>query len=130
MCRIRRSADQCRFPTASRPVYFPRATARGCCSHILPRHGAHARFFANPGRAGFPHAIGFPAAPKTAQRRKARQGVDPMTGLYFEEFQEGQVFDHAMSRTVSEMDNVMFCSLTMNPQPLHLDEEFAKRTEF
>ena len=53
-----------------------------------------------------------------------------MAGLYFEEFQEGQIFDHAMSRTVSEMDNVLFCSLTMNPQPLHLDEEFAKQTEF
>jgi acyl dehydratase len=53
-----------------------------------------------------------------------------MTGLYFEEFEEGQVFDHALSRTVSEMDNVLFSTLTMNPQPLHLDEEFAKRTEF
>jgi acyl dehydratase len=53
-----------------------------------------------------------------------------MPGLYFEEFEEGQVFDHAISRTVSEMDNVLFCSLTMNPQPLHLDEEFAKQTEF
>ena len=53
-----------------------------------------------------------------------------MTGLYFEQFDEGQVFDHAMSRTVSETDNVLFCSLTMNPQPLHLDEEFAKQTEF
>ena len=53
-----------------------------------------------------------------------------MTGLYFEEFEEGQVFDHAMSRTVSEMDNVLFSTLTKNPQPLHLDEEFAKRTEF
>ena len=45
-----------------------------------------------------------------------------MTGLYFEQFDEGQVFEHAMSRTVSETDNVLFCSLTMNPQPLHLDE--------
>ena len=53
-----------------------------------------------------------------------------MTGLYFEEFEEGQVFEHAMSRTVTEMDNVLFSALTMNPQPLHLDEEFAKRTEF
>ena len=53
-----------------------------------------------------------------------------MAGLYFEQFDEGQVFDHAMSRTVSETDNVLFCSLTMNPQPLHLDEEFAKQTEF
>ena len=53
-----------------------------------------------------------------------------MAGLYFEEFTEGQVFEHAMSRTVTEMDNVLFSTLTMNPQPLHLDEEFAKKTEF
>jgi acyl dehydratase len=53
-----------------------------------------------------------------------------MAGLYFEEFTVGQVFEHAMSRTVTEMDNVLFSTLTMNPQPLHLDEEFAKTTEF
>ena len=53
-----------------------------------------------------------------------------MAGLYFEEFEEGQVFEHAMSRTVTEMDNVLFTTLTMNPQPLHLDAEFAKTTEF
>jgi acyl dehydratase len=53
-----------------------------------------------------------------------------MPGLYFEDFFVGQVFDHAMSRTVTEMDNVLFSTLTMNPQPLHLDEEFAKTTEF
>jgi len=53
-----------------------------------------------------------------------------MAGLYFEEFVEGQVFEHAIRRTVTEMDNVLFTTLTMNPQPLHLDEEFAKTTEF
>jgi acyl dehydratase len=53
-----------------------------------------------------------------------------MAGLYFEEFFEGQVFEHALSRTVTEMDNVLFTTLTMNPQPLHLDAEFAKTTEF
>src|SRR6516162_2141902 len=53
-----------------------------------------------------------------------------MAGLYFEEFEEGQIFEHAISRTVTEMDNVLFTTLTMNPQPLHLDEEFAKQTEF
>ncbi len=53
-----------------------------------------------------------------------------MAGLYFEDFHEGQVFDHALSRTVTEMDNVLFSTLTLNPQPLHLDEEFAKTTEF
>src|SRR6202035_536212 len=54
---------------------------------------------------------------------------DRMAGLYFEEFSEGQVFEHAMSRTVTEMDNVLFTTMTMNPQPLHLDAEFAKTTE-
>src|ERR1700693_1859682 len=53
-----------------------------------------------------------------------------MAGLYFEDFHEGQTFEHALSRTVTEMDNVLFSTLTMNPQPLHLDEEFAKQTEF
>src|SRR6516162_2833769 len=53
-----------------------------------------------------------------------------MAGLYFDEFEEGQVFEHAISRTVTEMDNVLFSTLTMNPQPLHLDEEFARTTEF
>ncbi len=53
-----------------------------------------------------------------------------MAGLYFEDFVEGQLFEHALTRTVTEMDNVLFTTLTMNPQPLHLDAEFAKTTEF
>ncbi len=53
-----------------------------------------------------------------------------MAGLYFEEFSDGQVFEHALTRTVTEMDNVLFTTLTMNPQPLHLDAEFARTTEF
>src|SRR4029077_15813112 len=60
-----------------------------------------------------------------AQRRRRA-----MAGLYFEEFEEGQIFEHAIRRTVTEMDNVLFSTLTMNPQPLHLDEEFAKQTGF
>lgn len=53
-----------------------------------------------------------------------------MAGLFFEQFHEGQVFEHAIRRTVTEMDNVLFTTLTMNPQPLHLDAEFARATEF
>lgn len=53
-----------------------------------------------------------------------------MSGLYFEEFQVGQVFEHPWSRTVTETDNVLFSTLTMNPQPLHLDAHFAAGTEF
>src|SRR5436305_1346593 len=53
-----------------------------------------------------------------------------MAGLYFEEFSEGQVFEHALTRTITETDNVLFRTMTRNPQPLHLDAEFAKTTEF
>lgn len=53
-----------------------------------------------------------------------------MSGLYYEQFEVGMEFRHALTRTVTEMDNVLFCALTHNPQPLHLDEEFGRNTEF
>ena len=53
-----------------------------------------------------------------------------MPGMWFEEFEVGQVVRHALTRTVTEADNVLFTTMTMNPQPLHLDAEFAKGTEF
>ena len=53
-----------------------------------------------------------------------------MAGLYFEEFTIGQVFKHQPGRTVTEADNVLFTTMTMNPQPLHLDAAFASQTEF
>ncbi|GMU70162.1 MAG: MaoC family dehydratase [Steroidobacteraceae bacterium] len=54
-----------------------------------------------------------------------------MAGLYFEEFNVGQVFRHAVRRTVTEADNVFFSALTHNPAALHLDEEYCRsETEF
>jgi acyl dehydratase len=53
-----------------------------------------------------------------------------MPGKYFEELEVGAIIKHRLGRTVTEMDNVLFSSLTMNPQPLHLDEEFARKTQF
>jgi acyl dehydratase len=53
-----------------------------------------------------------------------------MTGLYFEEFEPGMVIRHSVTRTVTETDNLLFTALTMNPQPLHLDEEFAKSSMY
>lgn len=53
-----------------------------------------------------------------------------MAGLYYEDFEPGRVFDHAITRTVTEYDNMMFSCLTMNPQPLHIDRHFAAKTEF
>lgn len=53
-----------------------------------------------------------------------------MTGKYFDELNIGDHIRHSQGRTITEMDNVLFCALTMNTQPLHLNEDFAARTEF
>jgi acyl dehydratase len=53
-----------------------------------------------------------------------------MSGKYFEDLAVGQRFQHPRGRTITEMDNVLFSALTMNTQPLHIDEEFAKGTVF
>jgi acyl dehydratase len=53
-----------------------------------------------------------------------------MAGLYYEQFSIGQTFEHAIRRTVTETDNVLFTALTHNPAALHLDEEYGKTTEF
>jgi acyl dehydratase len=53
-----------------------------------------------------------------------------MTGKYFEELEVGQRIAHGRARTVTEADNLLFCGLTMNTQPLHMDEEFARASQF
>ena len=53
-----------------------------------------------------------------------------MAGKYFEDLPVGAVFVHQPSRTVTETDNLLITTLTMNTQPLHLDAEFAGKTEF
>jgi acyl dehydratase len=52
-----------------------------------------------------------------------------MAGKYFEELTVGDAFTHQPSRTVTETDNLLFSALTLNPQPLHLDAEFARTTQ-
>ena len=55
----------------------------------------------------------------------------PRGGLYFEAFSVGQVFHHRLTRTVTQMDNVLFSNMTLNPQPLHIDAHFcATETEW
>ena len=53
-----------------------------------------------------------------------------MQGLYFEELEVGRVWEHAIRRTVTEMDNTLFSCLTHNPQPLHIDHHFAAASEW
>ena len=53
-----------------------------------------------------------------------------MAGLYFEEFFEGQTFEHELRKTLTESDNMMFSTMTLNPQPLHIDRHFAEQTDW
>jgi acyl dehydratase len=55
----------------------------------------------------------------------------PRGGLYFEDFAVGRVFAHRLTRTVTQMDNMLFSNMTLNPQPLHIDAHFcATETEW
>lgn len=53
-----------------------------------------------------------------------------MAGLWFDELTVGQVFQHAIRRTVTETDNILFSTLTHNPAQLHLDAEYMKDSEY
>jgi acyl dehydratase len=53
-----------------------------------------------------------------------------VAGLWFDELSVGQVFHHAIRRTVTETDNLLFSTMTHNPAQLHLDEDYMKGTEY
>lgn len=47
-------------------------------------------------------------------------------GMYFEDFIAGEVVEHKLTRTVTQMDNMLFSNMTLNPQPLHIDAHFCE----
>ena len=51
-------------------------------------------------------------------------------GRYFEDFAVGDVYEHALGRTITTTDNIWFTLLTQNTAPLHFDHDYASRTEF
>lgn len=51
-------------------------------------------------------------------------------GMWFEQFEVGMVVPHALTRTITESDNVNFSTTTLNPAPLHIDAEYAATTAF
>lgn len=53
-----------------------------------------------------------------------------MPGLYLDEFQVGHVFHHELRKTLTESENMTFSTMTMNPQPLHIDRHFSEGTEW
>ena len=50
----------------------------------------------------------------------------PRGGLYFEDFVAGTLYKHRLTRTVTQMDNMLFSNMTLNPQPLHIDRHFCE----
>ena len=52
-----------------------------------------------------------------------------MAGKYYEQLEVDMVFEHLPHRTITETDNFLFTTMTHNPQPLHIDTEFAKSTQ-
>ena len=53
-----------------------------------------------------------------------------MAGRFYDQWTIGDTIIHDIRRTVTETDNLLFTTMTHNPQPLHLDAEFAKASEF
>lgn len=51
----------------------------------------------------------------------------PRGGLYYEAFEVGEVIEHGLTRTITQADNMLFCNMTLNPQPLHIDRHFCER---
>ena len=53
-----------------------------------------------------------------------------MPGKYYDDLKVGLTFQHSLGRTITEADNTFFSALTMNTQPLHLNEDFSSKTQF
>lgn len=51
-------------------------------------------------------------------------------GRYFEDFEIGDVYSHALGRTITQNDNIWFTLMTQNTAPLHFDAHYAAQTEF
>ncbi len=48
-------------------------------------------------------------------------------GVFYEDFAPGEVVEHRYTRTVTQMDNMLFSNMTLNPQPLHIDRHFCEQ---
>src|SRR3974377_1720926 len=60
----------------------------------------------------------------------AEAGESTVAGLYFEQFEPGQRFEHLVRRTVTQTDNLLFSALPINPAAIHLDAEYSRGTPF
>jgi acyl dehydratase len=77
-------------------------------------------FVAKSWRKSTTHAEENMSETMTAKRHKRG-------GIYFDDFVDGQIFEHRYYRTVTQMDNMLFSNMTLNPQPLHIDRHFCEQ---
>ena len=75
-------------------------------------------------------ASGGAASASGEGKKTKRKIVRLQSGKWFEEMLPGTVISHVLTRTVTETDNVLFTTMSMNPAPIHLDHELSKDTEF
>src|SRR5258708_29223490 len=64
---------------------------------------------------------------KEGQMDQATTTRHPRGGLYFDDFEPGELYRHPLTRTVTQMDNMLFSNMTLNPQPLHIDRHFCEQ---
>jgi acyl dehydratase len=64
---------------------------------------------------------------ETMAQAQATLNRHPRGGLFFDDFVPGQTYEHPLRRTVTEMDNMLFSNMTLNPQPLHIDKHFCEQ---
>src|SRR4051812_16364754 len=69
-------------------------------------------------------AAPFPAMERN--RSMAETERHPRGGMYFDDFVVGHLYEHRLRRTVTQMDNMLFSNMTLNPQPLHIDRHFCE----
>jgi acyl dehydratase len=57
-------------------------------------------------------------------------GSEGWRGRFFEDFEVGEIYEHALGRTITSTDNIWFTLLTQNTAPVHVDHHYAAQTEF
>src|SRR5690606_9422085 len=62
--------------------------------------------------------------------KPAKPRRNSVPGLFLDELATGQVFRHSLTKSITESDNMLFSVMTLNPQPLHIDFDFAARSEW
>src|SRR5262249_13211880 len=71
------------------------------------------------------------SAPHTSWRKPMAQDTElrrhKRGGIYFDDFVVGHLYEHPLTRTVTQMDNMLFSNMTLNPQPLHIDRHFCEQ---